>query len=86
MDSENKTPQGIALEFIAEHPELIEHVEGDAFQTFWEYPMECIQMYEQTIQFMKTSFRIPDDVIKNNCQEYLAEACEHVANLKAIQP
>lgn len=85
MDNE-KSNLEIAMEFVGQHPDLVEHVNGEMFQLFWEHPVECIKQYNSTIEFMKTSFRIPDDVIESQCKDYLLEACKEVSNLMANNP
>ena len=78
-----KSDMEIALEYIDEHPELIDKVQGDAFAVFWQYPAEVIQWYKATTAMLRVSCQFTDEMIALYCEEYLNDACDYVQNLKA---
>lgn len=83
MDNSNKSNMEIALEYIDDHPELIDKVHGDSFAVFWQYPNEVIKMYKATTDMLRVSCQFTDEMIALYCEEYLCDACDHIQNLKA---
>lgn len=80
---ETKSDMETALEYIADHPELVERVSPEQFGTFYMYPNEVIKLYEKTIEMMKTSFQFTDEMVSLYCLDYLSDACKSVQDLKA---
>lgn len=79
---EAKSDMEIAMEYIADHPELIERVSPEQFGTFYMYPNEVIKLYEKTIEMMRTSFQFTDEMVSLYCLDYLSDACKTVQDLK----
>lgn len=79
----SKSPTEIALEYMDKFPESVERIQGDAFSTFWQYPEEVIKSYEATTNMLKVACQFTDEMIALYCVDYLADACEEIANLKA---
>lgn len=77
-----KSELELALEYIADHPELVDRVSPDEFGTFYQYPEEVIKLYEKTIYMMKTSFQFTDEMVAEYCLDYLGDACRHIQYLK----
>lgn len=80
---ENKSPMELAMEYITAHPELTDVLDDNAFQTFFEHPERCIAKYEAVLEVMRVRFQFTDEMIAEHCKDYLADSCEHVANLIA---
>lgn len=78
MDQIEHSPMELALGFIADHPELAEKLEGEQFQTFWEHPEEVLKQYHASTEYLKVSFQFTDEMINENCLEYLGDACTQV--------
>lgn len=72
---EVKSNMEIALEFIADHPEMSERLKDEEFQIFWERPEEVLQQYQATVDYLKESFQFTDEMINENCLDYLGDAC-----------
>lgn len=72
----------LAMEYIADHEELVNKVTEQEFGTFFNYPEDCIKLYEKTIYMMKTSFQFTDEMVNEYCLDYLGDACRHIQNLK----
>ena len=79
---ENKSPMELAMEYIADHEELVNRISEQEFGTFFQYPEECIKLYEKTIEMMQTSFQFTDDMVAEYCLDYLGDACRHIQDLK----
>lgn len=81
----DKSNLELAMELIANRPELVEGVEGEEFATFWEYPEECINRYDASIAYLKTSFQYTDEMIQETCIGLLKDVCIEILNLKTIE-
>lgn len=79
---EAKSDMETAMEYIADHPELIERVSPEQFGTFYMYPNEVIKLYDKTIEMMKTSFQFTDEMVSLYCLDYLSDACKSIQDLK----
>lgn len=83
---ESKSNSEIAMEFIANHPELTERLTEEMFPTFWEHPELVIKCYDKTIYQMKTSFGFTDEMVKEHCLNYLADSCDTVKTQLNLNP
>ena len=79
---EAKSDMETAMEYIADHPELIERVSPDQFGTFYMYPNEVIKLYDKTIEMMRTSFQFTDEMVSLYCLDCLGDACKSIQDLK----
>ena len=79
---EAKSDMETAMEYIADHPELIERVSPEQFGKFYMYPNEVIKLYDQTIEMMRTSFQFTDEMVSLYCLDYLSDACKSIQDLK----
>ena len=79
---EAKSDMELAMEYIADHPELVERVSPEQFGTFYMYPNEVIKLYDKTIEMMKTSFQFTDEMVSLYCLDYLSDACKSIQDLK----
>ena len=67
-----------ALEFVSDYPELTEPLKEEQFAVFWSHTDEVLKQYNASIQMLRTSFQFTDEMIKENCLDYLADACNIV--------
>ena len=72
----------IALEFLEGNEELTTQLQQEAFQAFWENPLEVIQLYEAMLGFLKNSQQVAQETIDAMRVEMLSDACLNV-NLMA---
>lgn len=80
-----KAPLELAMEYIADNPNLTDILDDEAFATFFQYPEECINKHKAVINYMKVSFGFTDEMLEEHCKEFLADSCKHVSNLKSKQ-
>lgn len=76
--NELKSQMEIALEFIADNPLSADALKGDQFQVFWDHTELVLAQYKASIEYLKTSFQFTDEMIKENCIDYLSDACVSV--------
>ena len=83
---ESKSNSEIAMEFIANHPELTERLTDEMFPTFWEHPKLVMKVYDFTVYQMKTSFGFTDEMVNEHCLDYFADSCETVKTQLNLNP
>ncbi len=83
---ESKSNSEIAMEFIANHPELTEKLTDEMFPTFWEHPKLVMKVYDFTIYQMKTSFGFTDEMVNEHCLDYFADSYETVKTQLNLNP
>lgn len=84
--NEDKSPMEIALEFIEANPALIDKVEGDAFQAFWDHPKDVIALYKMHVDILSFHHCIQPDILETMYPDLLKDACNEYVNLNAIEP
>ena len=72
----------LVTQFINDNPVLVGRVSNTEFGTLFNYPEEVINQYKKSINFLKTSFRFTDEMVKELCMDYLKDACKHIKDLK----
>lgn len=80
MQEQNESNMELAMEFIANNPELTERVSEEMFPILWQYPSQVIAQYNQVIYEMKTFYGFTDDMVKENCLDFLNDTCMTVAS------
>ena len=77
-----ETDLTLVTQFINDNPTLVGRVSDTEFGTLFNYPEEVINQHKKTINFLKTSFRFTDEMVKELCMDYLKDACKHIQDLK----
>ena len=72
---EEKSELEVALEYIADYPEITETLNDEEFATFFAHPSDVIAEYKRNIEFLKTSFGFTEEMIQENCVAFLNDAC-----------
>lgn len=72
----------LVTQFINDNPTLVSRVSDAEFGTLFRYPEEVINQYKKSINFLKTSFKFTDEMVKEYCMDYLRDACKHIQDLK----
>ena len=78
---EEKSELEVALEYIADYPEITETLNDEEFATFFAHPSDVIAEYKRNIEFLKTSFGFTEQMIQENCVAFLNDACAVVQDL-----
>lgn len=85
MSYETHSKMEIAMTYIAEH-EGLNDLPSDAFQAFWENPLEVIKLHKKMLEMMRVRFQFTDEMIETYCKDYLLDACNEYVNLNTDTP
>lgn len=68
----------VIAEFLEGNPSVAAFMNEEDFAIFYEYPQDVIKLYESTLEFMRTSFQVPEQILLEDCKVFITDACNQV--------